>query len=132
MKKFIVLLMLFIPCLVSAQVIKFRTIRFSYHYYDNRTMSWHDWADWQNSNMILTINLDNDVVTIYSPVTQRYQITESQDTYYDSDGDLNIVFKFIDQDNDIGLFRILQRTSGVSEVYIQFNDVEWCYRVLRI
>lgn len=116
----------------GAQVLKFKTTAFASNSYNYTTERWSGWSDWERSNMLVTINLNTDVVTIYSPVTQRYQIYDGESSYYDSDGDLHMVYKFIDQDYDKGVMRLLQRQSGASEIYIEFANIRWCYRVIRI
>lgn len=125
---------LFLICSISSfgQILKFRTTAFASNSYNYYTQRWTGWSSWENSDMLLTINLNNDVVTIYSPKTQIYSIYDFDGEFYDSDGDYNMVFWFIDQDYDKGKMKLLQRTSGASEVYIEFSDLRWCYRVVRI
>lgn len=131
-KKLIVLLLLFVSISASAQVIKFRTVAYAENKYSYYTQKWSGWSDWEKSDMLLTIDIQNDVVTVYSPVTQIYKVYKSEKSYYDSDGDLNLLFKFIDQDGDRGTLRLLQRTSGSSEIYIEFLNIRWCYKVTRL
>ena len=131
-KKLLLLVFLFMGVSVSAQVIKFRTVAYSENRYDFNLQRWNGWSDWEKSNMLLTIDLQNDVIKVYSPTPQIYKVYESGESYYDSDGDLNILFNFIDQDYDKGVVRLLQRRSGSSEIYIEFLNVRWCYRVLRL
>lgn len=131
-KKLLLLVFLFIGVSVSAQVIKFRTVAYSENRYDFNLQRWNGWSDWEKSNMLLTVDLQNDVIKVYSPTPQIYKVYESGESYYDSDGDLNILFNFIDQDYDKGVVRLLQRRSGSSEIYIEFLNVRWCYRVLRL
>lgn len=131
-KKLLLLVFLFMGVSVSAQVIKFRTVAYSENRYDFNLQRWNGWSDWEKSNMLLTIDLQNDVIKVYSPTPQIYKVYESGESYYDSDGDLNMLFNFIDQDYDKGAVRLLQRRSGSSEIYIEFLNVRWCYRVLRL
>lgn len=131
-KKLLLLVFLFIGVSVSAQVIKFRTVAYSENRYDFNLQRWNGWSDWEKSNMLLTVDLQNDVIKVYSPTPQIYKVYESGESYYDSDGDLNMLFNFIDQDYDKGVVRLLQRRSGSSEIYIEFLNVRWCYRVLRL
>lgn len=130
--KLVMLLLLFVSLPATAQVIKFRTAAYAENKYNYYTQKWSGWSDWEKSNMLLTIDLQNDLVTIYSPVTQVYRIYKAEESYYDSDGDFNLPFKFIDQDGDKGTLKLLQRTSGSFEIYIEFLNVRWCYRVIRL
>lgn len=131
--KFFILTALFLLCssIGYSQILQFKTVAFSSKYYDSYS-GWSDWSDWEDSNMLLTINLNSDVITIYSPKVQIYSIYKSEGEFYDSDGDCHIVFKFIDQDYDKGTIKLLQRTTGSSEIYIEFANVKWAYIVRRI
>lgn len=131
-KKLVLLVLLFVSMTTSAQVIKFRTVAYAENKYNYYTQKWSGWSDWEKSNMLLTIDLQNDLVTIYSPVTQVYRIYKAEEGYYDSDGDFNMPFRFIDQDGDNGVLKLLQRVSGSSEIYIEFLNVRWCYKVIKL
>lgn len=115
-----------------AETYRFRTVSYAENIYNYNTQRWTGWSSWQKSNMLLIMDTTNGVVTIYSPVTQIYKIYASEESYYDSDGDLHMPFKFVDQDFDRGTIKLLQRKSGSSEVYIEFANVRWCYRVIRL
>ena len=126
MKKFLfVILMIISTCVVNAQVLNFRTTSFS-----KKVGS--SWGSWQESSLNITMDLNNDIVTIYSPKIQMYKIYSNVSNYYDSDGDYNMNFKFIDQDGDQGTMTLLQRTNGRSEIYIRFRNIQWCYVVRRL
>lgn len=128
--KLLILIFLLMGISSYSQTLHYRTVAFSINSYN--TISWSGWSEWEESDMLLTINFDTDVVTIYSPITQVYYIYKFISTYYDSDGDFHMVFKFIDQDKDTGILRLLQRKSGESEVYIEFRNVKWCYRIIKL
>ena len=81
--------------------------------------------------MNIIINLNTDVVTIYSPRTQVYRIYEYSGTTRDSDGDVTATFYFYDQDNDRGTMRLVIRANGQSQLYIDFANVMWAYDVYR-
>lgn len=132
MKK-LILIIVFITMSIGymfSQVLNFKTTAFATNKYTS--YGWTGWSKWESSNMLVTFDLDNDLVTIYSPSTQIYGIYQSLGNYYDSDGDYNMVFKFIDQDYDYGTMRLLQRTNGASEIYIEFANIKWVYRVIRM
>lgn len=128
------LLLAMLLCIISitsfAQVINFETT--SYTYKTNNGYGWSNWAPYQSSSMLLTMDLDKDIVIIYSPRTQIYKIIDYSGAYTDRDGDAIMEFKFIDRDNDYGTMRLVQRRSGKSEVYIDFANIIWCYSVIRL
>lgn len=130
MKRLLVALLLTLTVFAaSSQVLGFRTTS-----YQERQLTGYGWTGWsspQGSNMTLTIDLDNDIVKIYSPRTQTYRIISYEGTYMDSDGDQTAKYKFIDQDGDRGTMRLVMRRNGKSEVYIDFANVMWVYSVVR-
>ena len=131
MKKFLILLLLGIVSLTAfSQVINFETTSYTYKTYNG--YSWSKWAPYERSSMLLTMDVDRDLVIIYSPNTQIYRIVDYSGAYTDNDGDATMEFKFIDQDGDRGTMRLMQRTSGKSEVYIQFANIIWVYSVIRL
>lgn len=132
LKYLIVLILLMTSFNLFSQTINYRTTLYSYKEINEYTLSWGEWSSFERSNMLITFDLNSDVVTVYSPAIQVYSIVEHVGDYYDSDNDYHMVFKFIDQDNDIGYLRLLQRTNGVSEIYIEFSNIKWCYRITRI
>ena len=133
MKKFIILLLVIISAIAAySQTIYLKTTAYTIRHYNYTYSRWNSWSDWQSSDMLVTFDLDNDIVKIYSPKTQIYAIYSAGEPYYDSDGDFNMEFKFIDQDYDSGTMCLLQRQSGASEIYIRFANMQWCYRVRRL
>lgn len=132
LKLLLVTLLLFISASSFSQVLTFRTTLFATNEYNYYSQRWSGWSNWEKSDMLLTIDLSNDIITIFSPVTQVYKIYSYEESYRDSDGDVHIKYKFVDQDGDYGTLKLLQRANGASEIYIYFNNISWCYRVLRI
>lgn len=89
------------------------------------------WGDWQPSDMVLTINLNTDVITIYSPKTQIYKVYKTGDAFTDNKGGRQVTFYVIDQDYDKGTVRLRIESNGNSQVYIDFLNCAWCYNVIR-
>ncbi len=92
------------------------------------------WGAWESSSMTLVINLNTDVITIYSPRTQVYRVygtANNGNSYTDSSGGNNVKFYVVDQDGDRGEVRLRIERNGNSQVYIDFKDIAWCYNVVR-
>lgn len=112
------------------QVIRFNTTSFTSK--ERTSYGWSGWKKKSSSDMLLTIDLDSDLVTIYSPRIQVYKIINYDGAWTDSDGDSTVQYKFIDQDGDYGTLRLVQRRNGLSEVYIDFSNIIWVYSVVRL
>ena len=136
MKKILLTLVLMLsmsfvlPDEVKAQVYTYRTTAYAYKKV-NSYGNWTSWSDWQDSDMTMVINYNTDVITIYSPTTQRYKITKFVRKYTDSSGGQQVEFAFVDQDGDKGHMRLRIETNGNSQVYIEFSNIMWVYNVRR-
>ena len=132
MRKFLVALTLVVltAVSVSAQTIRFRTTSFTSQ--ERTSYGWTNWKPYQSSDILVTMNLDTDIVTIYSPRKQIYKIISYEGEYMDNDGEPILLYRFIDQDGDIGTMKLMQRRSGKSELYIMFNSIIWVYSVVRL
>lgn len=133
MKKLLLtLVMLFsILTIADAQIQYYRTTAYAQASIYNGT---YYWSDWKNSNMTIVFNLTNDVITIYSPVTQVYRIYgtyNNGNAYTDNSGGRNVKFYVIDQDYDKGELRLRIERNGNSQIYVDFSNVAWCYNVVR-
>ena len=133
MKKFIFTLMLMLSmCVTSAvaQTYWYQATGFSY-----RQVSygqWTPWAAWEASSVKISIDVDRDLIKIFSPMTQIYFVTNYDGSFTDSSGGRQIQYSVIDQDRDTGKIRLRIERNGNSQLYVDFSDVMWVYNVVRI
>lgn len=130
MKKVLALLFACIAITIQAQVISYRTTAF--YSSENTAYGWTNWSNPQRSNMLMKIDWDNALVYIDSNYKQLYQVTQVLGKYRDNDSDEICEMKVIDQDGDRGTMKFVIRRSGQSQVYIIFNNVRWCYDIVRL
>ena len=134
MKKFLFVLMLmlgFTFTSANAQVQYYRTTAYDEARVYNGP---YVWSDWQKSDRTLVINLNTDVITIYSPRIQIYRVygtANNGNAYTDSSGGTNIKFYVIDQDGDRGEVRLRIERNGNSQIYVDFNNVAFVWNVVR-
>lgn len=86
------------------------------------------WSEWQPCKVPIKIDLDNNKITIYSNEIQIYRVIGEADIPLDNNGK-QIAFLVIDQDGDLGRFRFRVQNNGVKQVYVDFNNISWCYSV---
>lgn len=100
----------------------------SYNYYYER---WNNWTEWQKSNMNIKFDLNNDVITIYSPEIQVYTIFRTGSQFTDSSGGSQIQFNAYDGDGDRADIRLRMEKNGNSQIYVDYADMRWVYNVVR-
>lgn len=123
MKKFILIFaMLFSMCAVYAQD------KSVFKAYELAIKIEGEWSDWQPVNIPVVIDYEQDIIIIYSAKTQKYLIIEETAAAPDSNGK-QVAFKVIDQDGDVGRFRFRVQNNGAKQIYIDFNNISWCYSV---
>ena len=95
-------------------------------------MYWTDWSEWEDSGMIITLNMTKDVVEILSPKAQIYHITEYDDFYIDKDGGRTAKYSFVDQEGYKGVIRLRIEKDGNSQMYVEYANIMWVYNLIRI
>lgn len=131
MKKLSLILLFIIVASItaSAENLVYNSTHYSQQYLADG--KWGKWSDWESCNVKIDIDLDKDIVTIYSSRKQIYNITEFVGKT-ENEGDVTLKFLFIDQDGDKGTLRLLMRNNGRSEIYIDFANIRWAYIVKRV
>lgn len=88
---------------------------------------WTDWSDWQDSNVVISINNESAVIQIYTEQEQRYIILDAEEEYVDAKKGTQVVFSVIDQDKDIGIIRFRIQKNGIVQLYVEFENIMWVY-----
>lgn len=115
---------------VMAEKLAFRTTSVAFATIDEYGI--YDWTDWEKTNIRLTINTDDDIITIYSQPKQVYYIYDvynDGEAYADEKGGQTIKFFIVDQDSDEGELRLRVDAEGECQIYIDFEDVAWVYNI---
>ena len=128
MKKFILtLLMVFTVGVAFSQVKYFQTTQFSYKYLTEYNY-WTDWSDWEKCTAKVKLDLDNDIIVIYTNETQKYYVYEYVGEVEDNSGQ-TIKFAVIDHEDDYGYVRLRVQNNGTKQIYIDFNNIKWVYNL---
>lgn len=111
---------------VNAQVQGYQAGSFSCKVMDNYG-NWTSWSDWQRSSVKIVLDLNNDMITIYSPTTQYYKVVQFVGVKNDNSGGTQSVFNVIDADGDRAVIRLRIQADGTSQLYVDFADAMWVY-----
>lgn len=130
MKKIIALLILLVVALSSvAEVLKYKATAFAFKMYDYEREHWTDWTDWSDCNILVVVDSDKDLITIYSQQTQEYDIIEYLGEEEDTGGGVLAKFNCIDQDGSRCNVRVRVQHDGQLQLYVDYNDASWVYNV---
>ena len=110
----------------KAEITFYKADSFAYKYV-NAYGNWTDWTRWQYSDILISIDSNRDIITIYSEMEQKYRIIEWNGRYRDNKGGEQTEFIVVDQDGDKGIIRIRIQSNGVAQLYVEFDNVMWVY-----
>lgn len=125
------LMMIFTVISMSAEIWYFKTTAFCSNVFNYSTKTWSGWTSWESSNLLITMDTKTDIIRIYSTQMQTYKITAQAEKGYDEDGEFRVIFKFVDNEGDLGRMILYTRDNGDSEIYVIFSNVRWGYKVVR-
>lgn len=128
MKKFILLFLLaFSAVVASAQSFKLNAYELSYRYVDGDG-EWSEWSDWEKISILIVFYHDEELITIYSQKTQKYNVKEYVGENEDSDGN-SMTFNCVNEDGVNCNIRIRAQKNGVRQLYVDFEDFSWVYNL---
>lgn len=115
---------------IFGQVYKLKSTSFSTRYKINE-YKWSDWSDATDSSVLITFDLTNDRITIYSKVTQVYDIAEYEGKTTDEDGDDIFSYYCIDKDGSKCRVKMLKLHSlnERMQMYVYYSDMNWLYNI---
>lgn len=124
-KKFFITMLLLISSMAAfSQVYTYR----SYAYSEKKPG--YAWSNTVSSNLKITINLNTDVIRIYNKLNSTFLVQTSQ-SYYDNDGEWTLKCNCRDEEGLRCTIRLIIRNSGTSQMYVDYNNVTWCYNIVR-
>jgi hypothetical protein len=135
MKKTLFTLLLIILVSISfGQVTKFKSSAIASKFKNESTGNWSKWSEFEKTEVLITIDLTNDRIKIFSKKEQIYDIIKYFEKVTDSDGDDTLEFQCVNED---GLkchlrFVVLNSNNGRRQLYIDFSDMMWVYNIYRL
>lgn len=122
------ILLLMFSSVTFGQVYKLKTTSFTSMFKINE-YKWSEWSDWEETSVLITIDLTKERVTIYSKEIQEYDIIEYEEVTYDKEGDKTVPFICVNKDGlkcRVRLIRLYSKDE-TTQLYVDFSDVKWAY-----
>lgn len=118
--------------LFSAQVTKFKALSLSTRY--ETKAGWTKWSKTVDTDILLSINLNDNKIKIYSEESQIYDIIKYSEKEYDEDGDETVTMYSEDQNGSNCYIDLVKLNSqdGRLQLYIRYNDMHWVYNIYKV
>lgn len=112
------------------QVYKLKATSSSYRYITNQN-TWSEWSELSESGVLISIDLNNDRITIYSTTHQVYDIATYEGKTIDKDGDVIFSYFCIDKNGLTCRVQTMTRHSqnGKMQMYVYYDDMNWGYNI---
>jgi hypothetical protein len=116
------------------QLTKFKSSSYTSKFKNENTGNWSKWSELEKTEVLITIDITNERIKIFSKKEQVYDIIKYYDKQTDSDGDETMQFQCVNED---GLkcyvrFVILNSQNGRRQLYIDFADLMWVYNIYKL
>ncbi len=118
-------LLIWVSAPAMAEVLKLRATSYSYKEADAEG-NWGEWSEWEASSVLIVIN--NDRITIYSKVTQEYDVYDGSDFEDDYGGGRSMEMKCVDR-NGLRCGIRLRQKDDYWQLYVDYDDAMWVYNV---
>ena len=128
MKKFfLIFVFVSITHIMDAQILEqkqvVRKVANTYSIYvDNQ------WLELRECHVPIEINITDRRVIIYSKQKQTYNVFDEYPVPSNSEN-VQIGFMMIDQNDDQGIIRFAALPNGILQIYIDFENISWCYNI---
>lgn len=128
--KLSLLLLILLPQFSAGQVYKLKSTNFSSRIKLDDG-SWSKWNEPTEANVLITIDLNKDRITIYSKETQVYDIVDYEGKTTDDEGDDSHSYYCVDDDGNTCRVMTLKinSQSGRLQMYVYYADMNWLYNI---
>ncbi|MFI3267284.1 MAG: hypothetical protein R3Y51_01070 [Rikenellaceae bacterium] len=115
-----------VTSVVAQSVMKFKTTDFAYKV--NEGNGWTEWSDWEESSILVVIDSNKDVITIYSEGTQEFDIYEYEGQEKSRDGGTIDTYNSVDADGVRCQIR-LRDYDDSSQLYVDYSNIMYVYNI---
>lgn len=114
-----------------SQVIKLKAFEIAFKYKNENTQRWDQWSDWEDVDILVTIDSDPQRIKIFSEKEQVYDIIKYKGETTGSDGDITSEWICVNEDGRKCGVRIVKLNSNnnIQQLYIDFADFIFVYNI---
>ena len=127
----IFIILVLISTVSFSQVIKLKAFEIAFKYKNDKTQRWDQWSDWEDVDILVTIDSDPQRIKIFSEKEQIYDIIKYKGETTDSDGDITSEWICVNEDGRKCGVRIVKLNShnNIQQLYVDFADFIFVYNI---
>lgn len=114
----------------NSDIIKLRTTEVALMFMESN--GWGEWSDWEDANILVVFDINNDRIKIFSKETQVYDVIKDEGKSYD-DGDEIYSYLCVNEDGGQCRLKLWKRFrsdgSVYNQLYVNFSDVRIVYNL---
>lgn len=128
------MLLTIVANIAFGQLTKFKSTSYAMKFKNEYSGKWGNWSTFEDTEVLITLDLTNERLKIFSKKEQVYDIIKYYDKETDRDGDETIQLHCINED---GLkcfvrFVVLNSQNGRRQLYVDFADMMWVYNIYKL
>lgn len=134
MKK--LMLMLFFGLLIAVQgitqIVLMQAYASTIRSHDEKTDIWNDWSQWQESKIIIRLDLDNNLVKIDNALDDSFKLIDSNKRFEGEDGDDKVHYtqtewSAIDKEGIRLTFKLRAYDNNIFHISAKYSNVWYSY-----
>jgi len=88
-----------------------------------------DWSEWEETSVLIILNIDKEIIQIYSKREQRYDIISASDKIYDSESE-SVILDCIDEEGIRCKLQLYNYDKGYKHLYIRWDNIQYVYQIV--
>ncbi len=133
-KNFLILLIFVGYSSCFSQVLKMKAFEIAFKYQDEYSQQWKPWSDWEDVDILITIDSDPQRIKVFSKKEQIYDVIQYKGETTNSDGDITSEWLCVNEDGRKCGIRIVipYKQSTIQQLYVDFSDFMFVYNIYKL
>ncbi len=131
MKKLLLIIALLVGMAFTAgaEALKYKSTDIAVRTTDDNG-NWGEWSDWEDCSVLVVINTDNDVISIYSSEPQEFDVYDAGEGFVkDAKDGQTWTLKCVDADGLRCEIRLRVQSNGQTQLYVDYSNLSVVYNI---
>lgn len=91
---------------------------------------WQDWTDWRECYIEIVWNTDSNSITLYNKNTEKVFKIDPSFQKIENDNSITTLYTVLESENNCLSIRFRNQHDGVKQLYIDYEDLVYCYNLI--